>query len=183
MPTTKYRRRRKTAAERAELEAAALQRATSNPSWANFGQVIEEFAARGIPAAAISPKENVFTYNAWRALGRQVRRGEHGVKITTWVEMTKRERDETTGEEKTTSHSRPTSAVVFHISQTDPRAAAAPSSPPTPSHSATPPVESAAPPAAIAAASSPAIATPAAPAIAAPMFPLFAASLEGVTNE
>jgi antirestriction protein ArdC len=121
MATTYRRKRRRLSQdERRAMENAALDRARSNPSWANFGQVIAEFAARGIAESEISPKENVFTYNAWRALGRQVRKGEHGVKITTWVEMSKRERDEQTGEEKIVSASRPTSAVVFHVSQTDP---------------------------------------------------------------
>jgi antirestriction protein ArdC len=70
----------------------------------------------------------VFTYNAWRALGRQVRRGEHGVKVVTFVATDRREApadDESTdGESKAAKRKgggrRPWTATVFHLSQTDP---------------------------------------------------------------
>jgi antirestriction protein ArdC len=71
--------------------------------------------AKGIPETAIKPRENVFTYQAWRALGRQVRRGEHGIKVVTFVEMAKENRE--TGEKQ--SFRRPWTTTVFHISQTD----------------------------------------------------------------
>ena len=51
----------------------------------------------------ILPRENVFTYHAWRALGRQVRRGEHGVKVTTWIPTERKELDEKTGYERVTT--------------------------------------------------------------------------------
>jgi hypothetical protein len=107
--------------ERRDMERDALARA-QNPigPLSNFPDIIIQFAARGIPVAEIRPRENVFTYHAWRALGRQVRRGEHGVKVTTFVPMQRRERDPSTGEEKTTETRRPATAVVFHITQTDP---------------------------------------------------------------
>ena len=63
--------------------------------------IIAGFVAKGIPEHEIRPRENVFTYHAWRALGRQVRRGEHGVKVTTWIPAAgKEETDPTTGEKK-----------------------------------------------------------------------------------
>lgn len=31
------------------------------------------------------PYQDVFTYNRWKAQGYQVRRGEHGCRVTTWV--------------------------------------------------------------------------------------------------
>jgi len=105
--------------ERMEMEREALSRARSNPSWANFGQVITEFASRGIPASEICPKENVFTYNAWRALGRQVRRGEHGVKILSYCPIESKEAN-SDDQEQSVTRLRPVSAVVFHVSQTDP---------------------------------------------------------------
>lgn len=121
MPAT-YRRgkRRRSAAERAQMEREALERARSNPSWANFGEVISQFAARGIPADQISPKDNVFTYPAWRALGRNVRRGEKSVKITTYIPIEDKEQpiDPQTG--KPRSRMRPVTSCVFHISQTEP---------------------------------------------------------------
>lgn len=127
----RFSRRRRTAEERAELERESLQRATSNPSWRNFGQVIEEFTARGIPASEINPKENVFTYNAWRALGRQVRKGEKSVKITTWHPIEEKERGASGGAEKATARLRAVTACVFHISQTDPIEGAAPAAAPS----------------------------------------------------
>jgi hypothetical protein len=52
-----------------------------------------------------------------------VRRGEHGVKVTTFVPMGTKtgETDPATGEERKASFGRRAwSATVFHISQTDP---------------------------------------------------------------
>jgi hypothetical protein len=59
----------------------ALSRATSGLSMSNYPTIYGGFMEKGIPESEIKPRENVFTYNAWRALGRQVRRGEHGVKV------------------------------------------------------------------------------------------------------
>jgi hypothetical protein len=114
---------------RQELQQEALARA-QNPfgSTSNYAPIILGFEAKGIPPDEIRPRENVFTYHAWRALGRQVRKGEHGVKVTTWIptELSKREREamekaEADGRPKPKrSSSRPKTAVVFHVSQTDP---------------------------------------------------------------
>ncbi len=94
----------------------ALTRALSGQSVVNYAQIYRGFMARGIPESEIKPRDNVFTYDAWRALGRQVRRGEHGVSVFTFIECTKK--DEKTGEEKT--YRRPWRTRVFHVSQTDP---------------------------------------------------------------
>jgi antirestriction protein ArdC len=94
----------------------ALTRAISGQSVANYAQIYREFMARGIAESEIKPRENVFTYNAWRALGRQVRRGEHGVKVLTFIDCEKK--DAETGEVKET-YRRPWTTTVFHISQTD----------------------------------------------------------------
>lgn len=75
------------------------------------------FAAKGIPESEVRPRENVFTYQAWRALGRQVRRGEHGVKVVTFIETKSKEVDQDTGERKVIR--RPWTTTVFHVSQTD----------------------------------------------------------------
>jgi hypothetical protein len=48
-------------------------------------------------------------------VGRQVKRGEKGVRVTTFIPIERT--DETTGEKKR-SGSRPWAATVFHISQT-----------------------------------------------------------------
>jgi antirestriction protein ArdC len=78
---------------------------------------------KGIPESEILPRENVFTYHAWRALGRQVRRGEHGVKVITYVPVNAKDRDEAAELDPNKPRrkiSRPWGATVFHISQTDP---------------------------------------------------------------
>jgi len=89
-------------------QAEALQRATTNSSFANYPAIIEGFAAKGIPPEQIRPRENVFTFNAWRQLSRTVKKGETGVKITTWIPC---EKD---GEKFV----RPKLTKVFHITQT-----------------------------------------------------------------
>lgn len=95
----------------------SLKRAVSGESFSNFPAIFRGFVAKGIPEAEIKPRENVFTYEAWRALGRQVRRGEHGVKIVTFIESKSKETDPDTGERKLIR--RPWTSTVFHISQTD----------------------------------------------------------------
>ena len=101
-----------------EVQTEALSRAVSGQTLSNYPTIFRELMARGIPEADIMPRENVFTFQAWRALGRTVRRGEHGVKVITYRTITKKttKPDGTEGEE---TFSRPWSATVFHISQTD----------------------------------------------------------------
>jgi hypothetical protein len=94
----------------------ALSRARSGLSLTNYPTIFSGFAEKGIPESEIKPRENVFTYNAWRALGRRVRRGDHGVKVLTFVDCQKR--DEETGQLKERFR-RPSSTTVFHVSQTD----------------------------------------------------------------
>lgn len=112
--TTKFRRRRRSSMDRQQMAIEALKRAEANTSEANYPLIISGFVAKGIPAAEILPRENVFTYHAWRAKGRQVKRGEHGVAVPTVVDI---EFEVTSGTEPTKSRARAT-ASVFHISQT-----------------------------------------------------------------
>src|SRR5262249_53370389 len=115
-------------ARREEMQQEALSRAIGGQALTNWPAIIHGFTAKGIPESDIRPRENVLTYHAWRALGRQVRRGEHGVKVVTFVPAggsnasdgqddadTERERTD-----KRRGYSRPWSATVFHVSQTDP---------------------------------------------------------------
>ena len=104
-----------------ERQEEALSRALSNQSLSNYPAIFRGFMSRGIPEADILPRENVFTYQAWRALGRQVRRGEHGVKICTYIPIDTKEKDPETGEVKFKTSSRPRMTTVFHVSQTDKR--------------------------------------------------------------
>ena len=94
----------------------ALSRATTGQSMSNYPTIYGGFMEKGIPESEIKPRENVFTYNAWRGLGRLVRRGENGVKVLTFIDCQKR--DEETGQLKERFR-RPFSTTVFHISQTD----------------------------------------------------------------
>ena len=101
-----------------DIQAEALSRAATGQSLANVPAIIAGFTAKGIPEADIKPRENVFTFDAWKALGRVVRRGEHGVKITTFIESKSKEIDKDTGEPRLIR--RPWTTTVFHISQTEP---------------------------------------------------------------
>jgi hypothetical protein len=96
----------------------ALTRAVSGQSFSNFSAIFQGFAAKGIPESEIKPRENVFTFDAWKALGRVVRRGEHGVKVVTFIDCQSKETDPDTGERKLIR--RPWTTTVFHVSQTDP---------------------------------------------------------------
>jgi hypothetical protein len=97
-------------------QVEALSRAVNGLSLANYPSIFGGFMAKGIPQPEIRPRENVFTYQAWRALGRQVRRGEHGVKVVTFIECNKEDKE--TGEKQ--AFRRPWTTTVFHVSQTDP---------------------------------------------------------------
>lgn len=107
-----------TAKEKEERRLArgreSLGRAVTGHSLANDLIVYTEFSARGIDAI---PRVNVFTYSGWLAKGRQVRKGEHGVKITTYIPV--RKRDSETGE--LSESLRPRVCTVFHVSQTEAR--------------------------------------------------------------
>ncbi len=107
---------------RKEIQQEALRRACSGLSMSNYPAIIAGFTEKGIPEHEIIPRINVFTYEAWRALGRQVRRGERGVRVCTVIECKKDVRDPSTGEEKQEVFSRPWTTTVFHVSQTEARA-------------------------------------------------------------
>ena len=113
-------------ASREQMQQAALARAVSGQSLSNWPAIIAGFTAKGIPESDILPRENVLTYHAWRAVGRQVRRGEHGVKVSTFVAC--EGKAEPTGEDcdgvideapRKRGYRRPWTATVFHVSQTD----------------------------------------------------------------
>ena len=101
-----------------EARQEALSRAVSGQSFTNVLAIFQGFAAKGIPEPEIKPRENVFTFEAWKALGRVVRRGEHGVKVVTFIDCPGREIDPDTGDRKLIR--RPWTTTVFHVSQTDP---------------------------------------------------------------
>ena len=100
-----------------ETRREALMRAVSGQTMSNYPAIFHGFIAKGIPESEIKPRENVFTFEAWKALGRYVRKGEHGVKVVTFIETKGRELDQDTGEPKIMR--RPWTTTVFHISQTE----------------------------------------------------------------
>ena len=102
---------------RADVRREALTRAVSGQAMSNYPAIFQGFMARGIPESEIHPRENVFTFEAWKALGRYVRKGEHGVKVVTFIETKSKELDQDTGEAKIIR--RPWTTTVFHISQTE----------------------------------------------------------------
>lgn len=95
------------------MATEALSRAQGGLSMANYHAILEGFAARGIPMDLIRPRENVLTFWAWKAKGRSVKKGEHGVRILTWVPMQVKD-----GDTKKRAV-RPRHATVFHESQTE----------------------------------------------------------------
>ncbi len=95
----------------------ALTRATTSEAFSNYPAIFEGFAGKGIPEDEIQPRVNIFTYNAWRALGRQVRRGEHGVQVTTWITCRAKKAEQQP--DKSDSYRRPKQTTVFHESQTE----------------------------------------------------------------
>jgi len=95
----KYTRRsskRASGAKRRANNAAALRRAREGMSPENDARVISGMIAAGYDPSEIDPRTNCFTYPAWQALGRQVLKGETGVKIPVGKRL----------------------ASIFHISQT-----------------------------------------------------------------
>lgn len=103
----------------AEIRQQALSRAVEGQSMANFPAIYAGFAAKGIPETGILPRVNVFSFNAWKALGRYVKKGEHGVKIATVRTVTKKVRDASTGEVEERAFNSPWFVTVFHITQTE----------------------------------------------------------------
>lgn len=99
----------------AEIQKEALANAINNSSVANYEAIFVGFDEMGIHPDDVKPRENVFTFNAWKALGRVVRKGQHGVRIVTRVPCEKV--DKATGD--VTKFSRAKTTTVFHVSQTD----------------------------------------------------------------
>jgi hypothetical protein len=100
--------------DKAMIEQQALENAVKGQSFASYNQIFEEFEKKGISMDQILPRENVFTFNAWKALGRVVKKGEHGVQIVTFIPCLKKDKE--TGEEVPVKKVKKTN--VFHISQT-----------------------------------------------------------------
>ncbi|HFD6166060.1 TPA: ArdC-like ssDNA-binding domain-containing protein, partial [Salmonella enterica] len=99
-----------------QIAAESLERAINNNSMVNYETIINGFIEMGIDADDITPRENVFTFNAWKALGRVVMKGQKGVKVVTRIPCTVTDKE--SGEETPVLKTKAT--TVFHISQTKP---------------------------------------------------------------
>lgn len=97
-----------------QMQNEALARARGNVSAANYPAIFQGFAEKGIAEDDIEPRVNVLTFQAWRALGRTVKKGEHGVRVVTWIVCDKKD----DAGEVIETFRRPKAATVFHISQT-----------------------------------------------------------------
>ena len=130
--TSKPRKRPLTDAERKERAdraaarwAAALNRATNGQSMANYTTIFHGFMAMGIDEADIRPRENVFTWGAWKAKGRQPKYGERKNAVTVHTrrplfgKIEQRDGSKKNGMIGTAA----TTAKVYHESQTEPIAA------------------------------------------------------------
>lgn len=69
-------------------------------------------AEQACPSGECEAYQDIFTYNRWQALGHQVRKGEHGTKITVFVPI----KDKNTEQVRAT---RPKLVVVFCRCQVD----------------------------------------------------------------
>ena len=103
--------------DKQQIQQQALSNARNGVSLANYATIFQGLSEKGIAETDIQPRVNVFTFHAWKALGRQVRKGEHGVKVCTYVPMDKVVEDN--GERKVECWKAPRMTTVFHISQTD----------------------------------------------------------------
>ena len=113
-------RSKQTAEERQARNVEALERGSRMGPSSNDGPVVMQFRARGFDnIETFGPRQNVRTYAAWQALGRQVRKGEKSVHCTVWIHGEKDNHNAKTGEIERKSVSFPRSACLFHVSQTD----------------------------------------------------------------
>lgn len=133
---TRTRKRSANKAARAARQLASLERAQTNVCPRNDAIVLDHFKARGVPLAEINPRENVLTFNAWKALGRSVRKGERGCPLMTWIPTEGKRGERSSESERPESQPaslgagapgprrggnlRPKRTTVFHISQTHP---------------------------------------------------------------
>jgi hypothetical protein len=109
-----------TAVSDRETPAEALARIQSGFS-KNDELVICAFAEAGVDPDEIEPRENVLTFNAWRAKGRKVAKGATSVRVQTWIPCRDKDGDDGAREGEVSTRRRkmrPKIAFLFHMSQT-----------------------------------------------------------------
>jgi len=105
----------------AQVQSEALSRARGGQSVSNFPAIIQGFLNKGIELEEIKPRVNIFTFHAWKALGRSVRRGEHGVKVFTWIGIKGQKAEDAPEGEQPKGGKMCRRVTVFHVSQTEER--------------------------------------------------------------
>jgi hypothetical protein len=109
--------------ERKETPAETLARIQSGFS-KNDLVVVEAFAAAGVDPADIAPRENVLTFNAWKATDRRVAKGAKSLRVTVYVPKRGGSADDAddNGTDENGKKKRggmiPKTARLFHVSQT-----------------------------------------------------------------
>jgi antirestriction protein ArdC len=98
-----------------EMQQRALSNARFGQSLGNYATIYSGFIEKGVPESDILPRINVLTFNAWKALGRSVRKGEHGVRVVTFVPVAGKP---SANGETPRAYKLPRTVTVFHVSQT-----------------------------------------------------------------
>lgn len=104
---------------------AAVQSIVSGEDWSRMLEIASRFhrySAGNVFLIMLQRPDatRVAGYRAWQDLGRQVRRGEHGIRILAPCQYRRTETDPETGEETTYAGVRGfTTTTVFDLSQTD----------------------------------------------------------------
>jgi antirestriction protein ArdC len=98
-----------------EMRQQALTNARSGQALSNYPAIYHGFIEKGIAESDILPRINILTFHAWKALGRSVRKGEHGVRVVTFIPVA---RKSVTPGETPRAYKMPRTVTVFHISQT-----------------------------------------------------------------
>ncbi len=89
-------------------------RSFDRQSWHNAAMAAQVLVDRGTCKGECVPYQDIFTYERWRAQGFQVKRGEHGVKLSVLVHRTREDDDG-----NTVDYSVPQTTAVFCRCQVD----------------------------------------------------------------
>lgn len=108
--------------QRMAEQVAQLATSEGWRSWVEMAGRLHHYSFRNILLIKSQNRgaTRVAGFRAWQEMGRQVRKGEHGIRILGGRRWAKTDTDEQTGEENTTSGVRFFPCSVFDISQTDP---------------------------------------------------------------
>ena len=103
-----------------ETPEEALARIQSMGFCNNDALAIMAFSDAGIPPDDIDPRNNVLTFRAWKAKGRQVAKGATSVRVTVWIPKKGKQDEEAPkdGEKKASGGMYPKTTSLFHVSQT-----------------------------------------------------------------